>query len=255
MKLTVVGCSGSLPGPNSPASCYLVRSEHQGRTWSLLLDLGSGALGPLQRHIGLCDIDGIALSHLHPDHCMDLCGLYVAQKYHPGQPTTRRIPVWGPAGAAERLHRAYDDLPEPDGLATAFDFRDLGDGQAFTLGPFRVTAYRVRHPVEAYGLRVEADGAALAYTGDTDACDALQSLCRDATLVLTDSAFVDGRDQAEGVHLSGRRAAQAALDAGAQRLMLTHLPPWNDPQVCRAQAAAVWPGEVELAEPGASYPL
>ena len=37
--------------------------------------------------------------------------------------------------------------------------------------------------------------------------------------------------------------------------MLTHLPPWNDPAVCRAQAAAVWTGEVELAAPGATYEL
>ena len=67
-------------------------------------------------------------------------------------------------------------------------------------------------------------------------------------LVLADSAFVDGRDAVEGIHLSGSRAARAAVRAGGvQRLVLTHLPPWNDPEVCRAQAGAVWPGEVELA--------
>ena len=27
MRLTVVGCSGSLPGPDSAASCYLVEAE------------------------------------------------------------------------------------------------------------------------------------------------------------------------------------------------------------------------------------
>ena len=77
-----------------------------------------------------------------------------------------------------------------------------------------------------------------------------------ASLVLTDSAFVDGRDVARDIHLSGSRAAQAAVDAGGvKRLMLTHIPPWNDPAVCRAQAAAVWPGDVELAEPDAVYDL
>jgi ribonuclease BN (tRNA processing enzyme) len=43
VKLTVVGCSGSFPGPDSPASCYLL--EHDG--YSILLDLGNGAIGPL----------------------------------------------------------------------------------------------------------------------------------------------------------------------------------------------------------------
>jgi ribonuclease BN (tRNA processing enzyme) len=71
-----------------------------------------------------------------------------------------------------------------------------------------------------------------------------------------DSAFVDGRDSSRGVHLSGSRAAQAAVDAGGvKRLMLTHVPPWSDREVCRAQAAAVWPGDVELAAPDATYEI
>jgi hypothetical protein len=37
--------------------------------------------------------------------------------------------------------------------------------------------------------------------------------------------------------------------------MLTHIPAWNDRELCRAQAAAHWAGEVELAEPGAAYVL
>ena len=112
------------------------------------------------------------------------------------------------------------------------------------------------NPAEAYGIRVEADGEVLAYTGDTDTCDGLKPLFHNATLVLTDSAFIDGRDSAQGIHLSGSRAAQAAVDAGGvQRLMLTHIPPWNDPVVCRAQAAAVWLGDVELAAPDAVYEL
>ena len=51
MRLTIVGCSGSFAGPASPASSYLVRAEHDGRDYNLLLDLGSGALGALQRHL------------------------------------------------------------------------------------------------------------------------------------------------------------------------------------------------------------
>ena len=78
-------------------------------------------------------------------------------------------------------------------------------------------------------------------------------MCADADLVLADSAFVEGRDLLRGIHLTGRRAALAAAGAGAKRLMLTHIPAWNDPEVCRAQAAEVWPGAVDLAAPDASY--
>jgi ribonuclease BN (tRNA processing enzyme) len=255
MRLTIVGCSGSLAGPGSPASCYLVQAEHEGRTWNLVLDLGSGALGSLQRHISLTAIDAVVLSHLHADHCLDLCGLYVAQKYSPAVLQRSRIPVYGPHGTGERMARAYD-MTAPEGMHHEFDFRELSDGKSVRLGPFTVTSHRVFHPAEAYGIRVEADGETLAYTGDTDTCDGLRDLFHDATLALADSAFVDGRDAVRGIHLSGSRAAQAAVDAGGvRRLMLTHIPPWNDPSVCRAQAGGVWPGEVELAEADAVYEL
>lgn len=255
MRLTIVGCSGSLAGPGSPASCYLVQAEHGARTWNLVLDLGNGALGALQRHLDLRDIDAVVLSHLHADHCLDLCGLYVAQKYRPTLPAPSRIPVYGPAGTGQRMARAYDMSP-PDGMDHEFEFFDLVDRRAVPIGPFTVTAHRVRHPAQAYGIRVEADGEVLAYTGDTDTCDALNPLFHDATLALADSAFVDGRDLAQGIHLSGSRAAQAAVDAGGvRRLMLTHMPPWNDPALCRAQAQAVWPGVVEVAQADAVYEL
>ncbi|WP_371950569.1 hypothetical protein [Actinomadura monticuli] len=45
MILTVVGCAGSVPGPDAACSCHLL--EHDG--FRLLLDIGAGALGPLQR--------------------------------------------------------------------------------------------------------------------------------------------------------------------------------------------------------------
>jgi ribonuclease BN (tRNA processing enzyme) len=255
MRLTIVGCSGSLAGPGSPASCYLVQAQDGGRTWNLVLDLGSGALGALQRHIDLTAIDAVVLTHLHADHCLDLCGLYVAQKYNPSATERTRIPVYGPAGTGERMARAYD-MTWPEGMHHEFDFRELVDRQGVQIGPFAVTPHSVRHPAEAYGVRVEADGEVLAYTGDTDTCDGLNTLFHNATLALTDSAFVDGRDHTPGIHLSGSRAAQAAVDAGGvRRLMLTHIPPWTDRAICRAQAAAVWPGEVELAEADAVYEL
>lgn len=261
MRVTIVGRSGSFPGPASPASSYLVQAEHEGRTWSIALDLGNGSLGALQRHLDPLRLDAVLLSHLHPDHCLDLCSLHVMRTYLPegvttlpdGSTTLGRMPVWGPAGTGERLARAYG-VAGPEPLTSQFTFGALVEGTPVTIGPFRVTPHLVNHPVEAYGLRVEADGRVLAYTGDTDLCEGLTRVCTGASLVLADCAFVDGRDEARGIHMSGSRAAQAALAAGGvERLMLTHLPAWNDPEVCRGQAAAVWPGEVEVAEPDATY--
>ena len=66
MKLTVIGCSGSFAGPDSAASCYLLEGDHDGRTWRVLLDLGSGALGTLHRFVDPLSIDAVLFSHLHP---------------------------------------------------------------------------------------------------------------------------------------------------------------------------------------------
>ena len=145
---------------------------------------------------------------------------------------------------------------EPGAMEAHFTFHVIADAVPLTVGPFTVTPYSVNHPVEAYGYRVEAGGAVFAFTGDTDVCDNLTPLLRDADLALLDSAFVDGRDAVPDIHLSGSRAARAAVRAGGVgRFVLTHVPAWNDPEVCRAQAAAVWPGEVELARAGAVYEL
>ena len=224
MRLTIVGCSGSYAGPASPASCYLVQEEQDGRTWSLLLDLGSGALGALQRHLDPRLLDGMVISHLHPDHCIDLTGMYVFRRYHPLGTPSEPVPVWGPPGTLARFVGMYPGIEEH--LAhQIYAVGDLDDGLVLTVGPFTVTARRVRHPVEAYGFRVEANGRVLAYSGDTDSCAGLLDLLAGAHLALVDSAFVDGRDTTTGIHLSGSRAAQAALDAGGVgRLMLTHIP-------------------------------
>lgn len=218
-----------------------------------MLDLGNGALGSLQRHLRPFDVDAYLLSHLHADHCLDMSGLYVMMKYVPGGPGRDRMPVWGPPGSGAHLAAAYGNKDVED-VCGVLDFVDLIDRVPIQVGPFTVTPFRVNHPVEAYGFRVEAGGRTFAYTGDTDTCQALTPLMTGADLVLADAAFVEGRDPLPDIHLTGRRAAEAAVRAGGvARLMLTHIPAWNDPEVCRAQAAEVWPGEVELAEPGRTY--
>ena len=133
MRMTVIGCAGSYPGPESAASCYLLEEEHGGRTWSVLLDLGNGALGSLQRYADASAIDAVFLSHLHADHCLDLCGYYVMRKYHPNG-ALPRIPVWGPADTARRMAKAYD-LDEDPGMNEEFDFIPYG-ADAVEYGPF-----------------------------------------------------------------------------------------------------------------------
>jgi ribonuclease BN (tRNA processing enzyme) len=250
VRLTVVGCSGSFPSGGSAASCYLLQAaDDTGRTASVVVDLGSGALGALQRHVGLEDLDAVLISHLHPDHFLDLCGLYVARRYDPAGAAVERLRVRGPSNTLDRLSQAYGD----DGtgrMEHVFAVSAWVPGRADRVGPFTVTARRVVHPLEAFGLRVEHAGRVLTYSGDTDTCDALVELARDADVLLAEASFQEGRDQVRGVHLTGRRAGEVATAAGARSLVLTHLPPWTDPDVVLSEAKAVYDGPVVVAEPG-----
>ena len=130
MRLTIIGCSGSFPGPDSPASCYLVEAEG----FRLLIDLGSGALSALQRYAGLYDIDAICVSHLHADHCLDLCCYSVALTYHPEGPRPK-IPVYGPSQAAVRL--GYTNVYAP--VTGTVSVRAARQGEVVNLGAPIVT--------------------------------------------------------------------------------------------------------------------
>ncbi|NED96195.1 MBL fold metallo-hydrolase [Phytoactinopolyspora alkaliphila] len=249
MKLTVLGCSGSLPGPSSPASSYLVEADGA----RLVVDLGNGALGELQRHVGyrgLASIDAVLLSHLHPDHFIDLCGYYVALRYGPHRPA-RRVPVWGPENTAERLAAAYGEHPEP-GMGQEFDIRAY-PGAEFEIGPFRVTTARMAHPVPAYAIRLEHAGSVLVYSGDTGPTPALADLARGADLLLCEAAFDDDAENPADLHLTGREAGEHAAAAGVSRLVVTHVPPWGDPERAVEAAREAYDGPVDAAGVGRTW--
>jgi ribonuclease BN (tRNA processing enzyme) len=262
MELTVVGCSGSLSGPDSVASCYLVRAAYRDGVFSLVLDLGPGAMGQLFHYLDPRDVDAFGLSHLHPDHCLDLCGYYVASHYSPTGPWPLR-PLYGPTGTAARLARAYD-VATPEGqraetglpITESFDYVDWQPSQA--IGPFRVATVRVDHPVEAYAIRVTEDvpgGGVLVFSGDTGPSEALVGLAVGADLLLVEAAFLDRPDNPPGLHLSGRQAAETGAAAGVGAVVLTHIPPWHDRDEVLTEATPHFAGPVSLAVPGASWSI
>jgi len=240
MRLTMVGCSGSMPGPHSAASCYLLEADG----FRLVVDLGNGAVGALQRYTALNQVDAVALSHLHADHCLDMCPLWIARKYSDEDPL-RPIPVHAPAGAAERIARANDD---PD-MTGVFDFVTLTPGR-HRIGPFAVTTGHVAHPVETFAFRFEHGGHVLTYSGDTGESPVLVELARSADVLLCEAGFPDLPDLPPNLHLCGRQAGEHAARAGAGRLILTHLAPDIDPARSLAAAAEAFGGTVSLAAPG-----
>jgi len=253
MKLTVIGCAGSFPGPDSAASCYLLEAPYEGGTYRLLLDLGSGALGTLQRFADLHDIDAVALSHLHADHCHDICGFYVVSKYHPDGPMAR-IPVLSPSGTSDYLAAAYG-IEDSEGMSEQFDFRPWDTATSQRLGPFDLRAVLVDHPVEAYAIRVEAEGEVLVYSGDTGPTEVLADLLEGADTFLCEASFVASRENPPSLHLTGAEAGEYATRAGVERLLITHIPAWTDRDEVESDVKTTWGGAYELVVSGSVHEI
>ena len=205
MRLTVVGCAGSYPNATSPASCYLI--EHDGV--SIVLDLGNGSLGELQLYLDPLDESALAavvLSHCHVDHCADVASLYV-MRHHGPTPMTARLPLLGPSDARERLAAIYG-MADATTLDGEFDMRTLGAGP-LTVGPFRIEAVPAAHPVEAYSIRVTADGRSITYSGDTAPTSQLVDLARGTDIALFEASFVGTRNP-PNLHLTGAEAGRIA---------------------------------------------
>ena len=248
MKLTIIGCSGSVPGPASAASSYLV--EHDG--YRLLLDLGSGAFGALQRHLDPAEVDAVVLSHLHPDHCFDMAPMVVYRRFSAARPL-RRIPVLGPSGTHDRLALAYDPGAR-EGLRDVFEFAAVTPGER-ELGPFLLRFARVNHPVPTYAVRVGAGGRAVAYSADTGRSDALVALAEGVDVLLCEASFDDAAANPPNLHLTGREAGEHAAKAGAGRLLVTHVPPWVDAARVAEAASVAFAGRTDLVTAGQAYDI
>ena len=248
MRLTIVGCSGSVPGPDSAASSYLV--EHEG--YRLLLDLGSGAFGALQRYVERAEVDAVVLSHLHADHCLDVAPM-VVQRRHGLPAPPPRIPLLGPVGTHDRLALAYDPAAR-DGLHDLFDVATVRPGQR-ELGPFRLRFERVDHPVPTHAVRVSAGGRALVYSGDTGPSDALVSVAEGADVLLCEASFEERPANPPDLHLTGRQAGEHARRAGVERLLVTHVPPWTDAGRTLDAATAAFGGPTTLVAAGDAYEI
>ncbi|MDO5026061.1 MAG: MBL fold metallo-hydrolase [Trueperella sp.] len=231
-----------MSGPKSASSCYLVQAQDADKTYSLVLDLGSGAMGQLTRYIHPADVDAIVLSHTHADHCVDLVGMQVYRRWHPDG-ALGPVPVYCPDDDAEaRMRGISGDAPDED-YRSEYDFQQVVPGQQIQIGPMTLEFFKAWHTVPALAVRItgpsETDSdkqVRLTYTGDTDLSEAVVNSATDVDLLLSEAAFQEGRDTVSGVHMTGVRAGKLAYRSGAKRLLLTHLQPWTDPVQTEADA-------------------
>jgi len=113
----------------------------------------------------------------------------------------------------------------------------------------------VNHPTATNAIRLSHGGRSLVYSGDTGESPALVELARGADVLLCEASVGPDEEQVPDLHLTGRQAGDHARRAGVERLIVTHVPPWNSREVAGAEAASTFDGLVELAAAGREFTI
>ena len=197
--------------------------------------------------MGIDEVAAIVITHGHTDHFIDVLPAFYARHY--GGMGSPHLPFYSPEGFVEGMTMLTSENGR-NVMGEAYDFRTVVSGDVFEVGPLRFETFEMTHiGVSSVGYRVEADGAVLAYTGDSGPCPEVVEMARDADLFVAEATYQDSSSQAF-FHLSATQAAQHATEAGAKRLVLTHILPTLDPAVSLVEAAAAFDGPIELAQDG-----
>jgi ribonuclease BN (tRNA processing enzyme) len=244
-RLTVLGAGPAYSDrPGSTGAAYLFRTERS----SLLVDLGQGSFPALASRVEPESLDGIVISHLHPDHFIDLVALrhYLVYQLSP----SARLRVHAPAGLAQRI----DDLHAEAGFTrAAFDVVDLSPGK-FEVGDFVVEAGLVTHTTESdsFGFRLAVNGRAVgvAYSGDCGRADDLLPLIHDGDALLSEVSFGSESVAPGAQHLNGPIVGDLATRARAGRVLLTHLQMGFDRDTTIAATQERFSGPIDLVDPG-----
>lgn len=230
----------------------------------LLLDAGSGnsalrngqALG-----ISADQYDAVLLSHDHPDH---LTGLFFVQSHRAFiNPEAAPLPVYGTRQPLRRLvnlarhsrlqvHQPARGAAQNSVGREVLRWQAIRPGRPLELGPRTVAwAFPVDHTPEAVGWRVECDGLALVFSGDTRFSPQLTAAAAGAGLLIHEAMCLDEQQPmaAARAHSTAGEAARAAHQSGAARLLLTHIdnPYHESPQPLAEEAAAHYQGLIQVA--------
>jgi ribonuclease BN (tRNA processing enzyme) len=249
----VLGTCGAWPEPGRACSGFLL--DHAG--FRVVVDLGYGTLPRLLTELGSSAADGldaVVVTHRHPDHMIDLHGLFRARSF--GAPESPALPLLSPEGVVERVKA----LEEDDGskVDEVFDWNPL-PAPGFDVGPWRVESRPLPHSVPSVGVRLASGDLTIAFTGDTGYDDEVVALGRDADLFVVEATDQHQTEPSEPVetktHLTARLAGVVAQRSAARRLLLTHFWPGNDRELSRAAAADEYAGELLVADEGLTIDL
>lgn len=243
MELIVLGAGPAYSNrPGALGSAYLL--EHGGT--AVALDLGQGTFSELAATMEPSRLAAVLISHLHPDHFIDLVPLRHYLRYEFAPP--RRVAVIGPAGLDDRLDALH---AEPGFTLAALDVAALSRGR-LEIGPFHVEAAKVTHTADSYAFRVAVEGEppALVYSGDCGRVADLVELVRPGDTVLAEVSFGTSRVPEGAWHLNADDIVELARLSQPGRILLTHLQMGFDAAAVLERVRAAYDGPVRFVTRG-----
>ncbi len=206
------------------ASGYLL--ELNGKV--IWMDAGAGTWRNLLAHYDYPRIDGVILTHRHPDHTSDVFQAFHARHYGAVDPLPP-IPLWAPVETLSRVAAfSYD-------FDNSFDLQRVKDGMTTEIAGARFSFFGMAHPCETVGVRIEDGGRVFAFSADSGIKADFAGLAGDADLFVCEATYQDSDPEWEG-HMSASQAGTIAADNGVKQLLLTHLTPGHDYDISLVEA-------------------
>jgi ribonuclease BN (tRNA processing enzyme) len=218
-----LGTNGWFDTETGATVCALVKA----REAQVVLDAGNG-IHSLGAHVDPSRRVHLFLSHFHLDHVEGLHTLCMNRL----EAGLTFIVGDGSRAHLDALMRdpfmvARDRLPFPTSVVEA-------PSDAARL-PFRAEFLPLRHSAPSLGIRMELDGALIAYCLDTAYCENAVRLCAGADLAILECTLPSGTPSES--HLSPESCARIAREAGVKRLALTHFEGLGYPTLASRKAA------------------
>ncbi len=247
MRLTVLGRWSPYPPPDGACPGYLVETAGQ----RILVDCGTGVLSNLQRVISVFDLNALVITHLHPDHVLDVFALKQALEFGQFPQVAPPLRCFGPPGAMDVLP-AWMGEESRVAFRERFNFLPIVAGTAARLGPMVLRFAATAHPLPCFAVRLEAEGRVLAYSADSGPSSVVAGLADGADLFLCENTLPPGEEgrAMEVGHLSARQAGQMAAQMDVRRLLLTHFftPRGDYAEEAQAAAAKEFGGQILIAQ-------